>query len=85
MELISTNMCVWVIFNHEAHKAELNTRLGILYKYKDRLEDMEGSEISSFLSHLPELNIDEVIHHANNLKHEIELMDLFWIPLVQNI
>ena len=44
--------------------------LAVLRQCKESLEELEHSEIKSFLQKLPHINMDELINEAYNLRHE---------------
>ncbi|KAK9768011.1 hypothetical protein K7432_001695 [Basidiobolus ranarum] len=46
--------------------------IAMLRYYKDNLEELEHSEIRALLLRLPELDMDQVIHQAIYLMHEIK-------------
>lgn len=52
------------------------TSAAVLKKFKDELEDLEHSEILSFLHRLPQMDMDQITMEAQNLKSEIATLDL---------
>ena len=48
----------------------------VLRKFKDELEDLEHSEIVSFLHRLPFMDMDQITTEAFNLKAEVLSLDL---------
>eukprot|EP00158_Paraphelidium_tribonemae_P004520 Partr_v1_DN26802_c0_g1_i1_m40664 putative Pfam:TBC len=51
--------------------------LAVLARCKESMEDLDNSEIASYLARLPRMDMNEVIHHALNIKHQVEVMDIF--------
>lgn len=50
--------------------------LAVLKKFKDELEDLEHSEILSFLHRLPNIDIDQVTMEAKNLATDVQSLGL---------